>query len=276
MFSDGHLIWIAVSFFLTVSSLILLIKIKPSLSALLKVALGIAVFSEIIKYFSAIQILPLVDSVVTQVNGKPELAYKSLGLYTPVIAPEHLPFELCSIQIFFIAFCNFSKNEGLRHWLYAIMFPTGTIGALIAIPMATIAGEFNTIADYFTNVRVYQFFIYHALLASFSIYLALNKECALSFSDLKKALSGILLLDIPSFYMNSLLMPIAYQQNQPVGVYHWVNFFSSYLNPLGLVLTEKWQWMLYLLVRAMIAIGLVSLLYLCFFRRRKPALQKEA
>ena len=100
MFSTGHLIWIGISFFITVSSLILLIKTKPSMSALLKVALGIAVFSEIIKYFSSVQILPLVDSVVTQVNGKPELAYKSLGLYTPVIAPEHLPFELCSIQIF--------------------------------------------------------------------------------------------------------------------------------------------------------------------------------
>ena len=65
MFSTGHLIWIGISFFITVCSLILLIKTKPSMSALLKIALGIAVCSEAIKYFSTIQILPVVDSVIT-------------------------------------------------------------------------------------------------------------------------------------------------------------------------------------------------------------------
>ena len=278
MFSTGHLIWIGISFFITVCSLILLIKTKPSMSALLKIALGIAVCSEAIKYFSTIQILPVVDSVITYVNGKPELTYESIGVYTPVLGLEHLPFELCSIQIFFIAFCLFSKNESLKHKLYALMFPTGLIGALIAIPMAYIANEFSTVAEYFTKVRVYQFFIYHALLVSFSIYIGLSKECALSLSDLKTALLGLLILDVPSFYLNPLLMPLVYHQNQLVGVHHWINFFSSFINPLGLVLTEKWQWIIYLLIRAVLTVLLISLLYLCFFWKRKsvsPNLTEE-
>ena len=38
-----------------------------------------------------------------------------------------------------------------------------------------------------------------------------------------------------------------------------INYFSSYVNPLGLVLTEKWQWIAYLAVRAVLALTLVIL-----------------
>lgn len=51
---------------------------------------------------------------------------------------------------------------------------------------------------------------------------------------------------------------------------HRINFFSSYVNPLGLVLTEKWQWIVYLVVRLALAITLILLLYLLLLHKGKP------
>jgi len=57
--------------------------------------------------------------------------------------------------------------------------------------------------------------------------------------------------------------------NQVVGVSHRINFFSSYVNPLGLILTEKWQWIVYLIIRAAMATCLIIILYLPMLARRR-------
>lgn len=275
MFTTGHLIWIGISFFISAITLVLLIKTKPDIQKLMLIAFIVALCSEVIKFFSAIEILPLVDLVVKNIDGQATIAYEQLGAYTPMLGMEHLPFELCSIQIFFIAYCAFSKNEKRKHFVYALMFPTGTIGAFIAIPLSRITPEFTTVSAYFTTPRVYEYFIYHALLISLSLYVGLSKECGLVFADFKKALTGLVLLDIPTFYLNSIFSTQVFQHDILVGVTHKVNYFTSYVNPLGLVLTEKWQWLLYLLIRAVLAVVLITLLYFIVCGRRKASDQKE-
>ena len=100
------------------------------------------------------------------------------------------------------------------------------------------------------------------MIVSLSLYIGFGDEAGLRFGDWKKAVVGILVLDVPTFYINSLLSSEIYMANQVVGVSHRINFFSSYVNPLGLILTEKWQWIVYLIIRAALAVCLIIVLYL--------------
>ena len=101
-----------------------------------------------------------------------------------------------------------------------------------------------------------------------SLYLGLCEEGGLRFADWKKAVIGLLFLDIPTFYVNSIFSSEVYVHDKVVGVTHRINYFSSYVNPLGLVLTEKWQWIVYLLGRDLLAVGLVVLLFLLLVKKR--------
>ena len=95
-----------------------------------------------------------------------------------------------------------------------------------------------------------------------SLYIGFGKESGLSLRDWKTAIAGLVLLDVPTFYMNSVLSSEVYVHDKPVGVTHSINYFSSYVNPLGLALTEKWQWIAYIAIRGAIAVITVFLLYL--------------
>ena len=107
------------------------------------------------------------------------------------------------------------------------------------------------------------------MIVSLSLYIGFGDEAGLRFGDWKKAVVGILVLDVPTFYINSLLSSEIYMANQVVGVSHRINFFSSYVNPLGLILTEKWQWIVYLIIRAAMATCLIIILYLPMLARRR-------
>ncbi len=74
-------------------------------------------------------------------------------------------------------------------------------------------------------------------------------------------------MDLPTFYLNSVFSSEVYLHDEVVGVTHRINFFSSYVNPLGLILTEKWQWIVYLTLRAACAAAAVVLLYLLLLRK---------
>lgn len=54
-----------------------------------------------------------------------------------------------------------------------------------------------------------------------------------------------------------------------LGIVYRTNFFSSYVNPLGLVLTERWHWLAYLAIRLGIASALIALLLLATGRGRR-------
>lgn len=153
------------------------------------------------------------------------------------------------------------KDDIWKKRLYAVMFASGTLGGFMGIMMATITAYYDTTVSYFTSIRVWQYFLYHAMIVTISIYLGLCKESGLTFSDWKKAMLGLILLDLPTFYLNSLLSSEVYVHDTVVGVTHRINFFSSYVNPLGLALTEKWQWIIYLIIRGGLAACLILLPY---------------
>ena len=108
MFSTGHLLWIGISLILIIVGTIVCLRCKPPQRLVLKVCLGIGVVSEVIKLFSVVRILPMVDVVV---NGW-AIDYVYAGQYTPYLEMADLPLELCSLQIVFIAvmLCLKMKN----------------------------------------------------------------------------------------------------------------------------------------------------------------------
>ena len=151
------------------------------------------------------------------------------------------------------------------------MFASGTMGGLLGVVGASIAVDFETTAEFFSAPRAWQFFFFHSMIIVLGIYIAVCNESVLKPSDWKKALIGMLLLDIPTFYLNSVFSSEVYSGGKVVGVTHRINFFSSYVNPLGIVLTEKWQWLIYLAARAAMVVLTVRILYLIFVRKKKEA-----
>ncbi len=269
MFSEGHLIWIGLSLALIAAGLIYCLRRRPPLKRLLTFCLAAGAVSEIIKYFSAVQIVPMVDPVVATEGGETVLQWISTGSYTPYLAKEHLPLELCSLYLFFMLLALVLKDGPWKKGLYAVMFASGSLGGMLGIVAASIAGDFETTAAFFSSPRAWQFFLFHSMIVVISIYLAVSEEAGLSEPDWKKSAFGLLLLDLPTFYLNSVLSTEVYVHDQVVGVTHRINFFSSYVNPFGIVLTETWQWALYLVLRAGLFLGVVRLLFLLLRRKTK-------
>lgn len=242
---------------------------RPPILRVMRVCLALGVISEIIKLFSVTQIIPMVDPVIAVQSGTPSLQWIPTGEYTPYLAMEHLPLELCSLYLVFMLLALIGRDGPWKRRLYAVMFASGTLGGAMGIVLSSIAGDFSTTAAFFTSVRAWQFFLFHAMIVMVSLYLGLSEESGLTFSDWKPAILGLVLLDIPTFYLNSILSSEVFLHNELVGVTHRINLFSSYVNPLGLVLTEKWQWIVYLIIRAAIAAALIVLLYLLLLKKKK-------
>ena len=269
MFSQGHLIWIGISAVLIAGGLLYCMRRKPPLRRVLTVGLALGAVSEVIKFFSVAVIVPMVDPVIAESGGSTVIQWVPAGQYTPYLAMEHLPLELCSLFLLFSLLALTWKDGAWKKGLYAVMFASGTLGGLMGIALSSIAVDYSTTAAFFSSVRAWQFFLYHSMIVTVSLYLGLSRESGLVFSDWKKALLGLVLMDLPTFYLNSVFSSEVYLHDEVVGVTHRINFFSSYVNPLGLILTEKWQWIVYLLIRAACAAAAVVLLYLLLKKKEE-------
>ncbi len=267
MFSTGHFIWIGISTVLIIAGVVYCRKTKPSLTKLIKVCFVLGLVSEFIKIVSVIIIVPLVSPEVVMQNGQPVLTYVPQNDYTPMLSSEHLPLELCSLQLLFMLLVIILKDKKKQQAVYAIMYPTGVIGGVMGIVLSGAVPSAAQMADFFTSARMYQFFIYHSMIVALSIYIGMCPESGLSFKKWRLALSALILLDIPTFYLNSVLSTKVYVNDTLIGTTHRINLFSSYVNPLGLVLTEKRQWLLYLLIRFVFAVILLILVYIPLRRR---------
>ena len=258
MFSTGHLIFIAISLFLIAFGVIMCLKIRPKLSRMINICFALSIISEIVKVLSVIEILPVVEPMVE--NGM--LIYRETGQYAPYIQAEHLPFELCSLQILFMFLSLIIKKDENRKKLYSTMYGTSIIGGTIAVFMASIAPEFETTAAFLSAPRAWQFFLYHAMIIVVGIYIGISDESDIRFSDLKWMIVIVLGLDFLSFYLNSMMSVPYYVGDNIVGLAYGINYFSSYNNPLGIVMSTKGQYFIYLLIRIVIALILIPIVYL--------------
>lgn len=263
MFSTAHAIFILISSLLVLNGVLAIRGKKPALEKMIKVCFFLSLVSEAVKVLSVIEIIPVVEPAVE--NGA--LIYRETGAWAPYLQTEHLPLELCSLQILFMFLFLVIKNRRWRTMLLAVMYGTSIIGGVMAVVFASIAPEFETAAAFFSAPRAWQFFLYHSMIIVLGIAIGMDREYELHFKDVRYALAGAAGLDCISFYVNSAMSIPYYQGDTLVGMGYAVNFFSSYNNPLGIVMTDKSQYFLYLLIRLALAVLLILLVFLPFALR---------
>ena len=258
MYSTGHIIFIIISLLMIAIGTFVCKKNKWPLDSVIKVCFFVAIICEMIKVLIVIDVVPIVQAVIE--NG--EVVYKETGGYAPYIESNHLPFELCSFQILFMFLYLVIRDEVWKKRIIALIYGTAMMGGLLAIFVSAIAGGFNTTREYLTSVRAWEFYIYHAMLTVLAILIATDGKYILKIKEFKWTCLMLLIIDTLSFYINSLLSIPVYIDGKIVGLTRSSNFFSSFRNPLDIAMVNKKQYLIYLLIRLLIALVLITIIYL--------------
>ena len=246
MFTTNHFIWLAICIIIEIGAVAWLYRHRPSLKSVLSFACIGAVLSEVIKTFSVMQIVPSTDGTTMHM-------YMEVG---------HLPFHLCSIQIISIFLARFAKESEWKESLLAFMYPTCSAGAFLALMMPTIFSKSIDISQAFTHPLAYQYFLYHTMLIMLGIYIPMSKEVNIKPKHFFSSLGILSLLAFLSIYLNSMFAVPTYVDGELVSVDYTTNFFFTYETPIGIPLTEKWQWFLYLGIIVGVAVVMLFLFYL--------------
>lgn len=250
MFTWRHLLWLVICAGLIFATVRAYNKKRPGMESVLTTALIIAVLSEITKMISVIELVP-------SQNGE---------LMLPYLPLNHLPLHFCSIQIILIAAARFMKNEKHREALLAFMAPTCVIGGLLALLMPSIFTTTISVEQAFTSPVSYQFFIFHSMIIALGFIITRSGEIDWSMKHFRTTTLLVYLLGLVSIYLNSMLASPTYSDGKLVSVDFWTNFFFTYQNPLGIKITELWQWYLYLLIIALLATVTLYLFHLPLVR----------
>ncbi len=255
MFTYRHFIWLAICVVLIVGAELQARKTKPSLTEVLSFCCVICVLSEVVKVFSLIRMVPSADGTIIR----------------PYIEMNNLPLHLCSLQILLIFYVRFTENTKMREKVLAFMYPTCIIGAFLALAMPSIFTNNISIEQAFTHPQAYQFFIYHSMLIYLGIRIAVSDEIKWTSAHLKSTLVLIYTLGFISIYLNSMFAAPTYVDGVLHHVDFWPNFMFTYNNPLGIKVTELWQWFLYIGIISVLAFILVMLFYMPLLKKSKQS-----
>lgn len=258
MFTVAHFIWLAICVITGVGAMWYLVKCRPSLEKVLSVACVGCILSELVKTLSVLQMVPSADG-------------GTMHLYLEM---HHLPLHLCSIQILMIFYARFSKNPTRRETVLAFMYPTCAIGAFLALMMPSIFTSNTDLMDAFGRAHPYQYFLYHVMLVVLGLYIAISKEVDLKPKHYLSTMGILGLLAFMSIYFNSMFAAPTYVNGELVSVDMSTNFFFTQEAPLGIILSEKWHWFVYIAVIVALGASLIGLFYLPYFRKARRA-QKE-
>ena len=253
MFTWRHLLWLVISAIMVSLAVYIFKKRRPDLDRVLTIALIVSVLSEMAKLSGVIELVPSSNK----------------DLMLPYIPMNHLPLHFCSIQIVLIAFAKFMKNEKQRENLLAFMAPTCALGGIVALLMPSIFTTTISVTQAFTNVISYQFFIFHSMLTALGLIIAISGQIDWSMKHFRNSLLLVYLAGFISIYLNSMLASPTYQDGKLISVDFWTNFFFTYQNPLGIQITQLWQWYLYLLILMLVAALLLYLFHLPLIKGKR-------
>ena len=230
LFGLKHLIIAGLSILLAVG--LFFLARKQRVETVCKVMFFVGIVSEIIKLF-----------YYTVANE---------DKYGGVLPKTDLPFHLCSIQIIFFVIINFTKNEKIHRFLYAFMIPSCLFGGLAAILIATETARSAWIITF-------QYFIYHACLVAFSLYLMGSKQIKITIKDYFNCLKFLVVLMFFAIYINSWVYDGGAGLKEDS-----INFMYVAGPPVsGLpFLTEKYGWLVYIAHYACLIVFCVSLVYI--------------
>lgn len=247
MFTGLHFAWIAICLVIIGGLLTWSLLQKWKYRTALWVAVGYSVASELVKVFSRIK----------EYDG---LKWKGgLGGFIDVSA---LPLHLCSILIFVVFILALTKNEKVKSVLLSFYVPVALCGGICAILIPNDGVSF-------TNVKVWQGFLYHAGIVWFSLYLIITKQVDLKLRAYIRNLIILFALVIIMIWVNGALQIYSREG------YNDINYFFLVHPPLdGLpVLNLKHGYAAYL--ATIIAIGVFAVTAVHIGPIIKEAVQKH-
>ena len=178
MFTLNHFIWLAIVLVTIIGLLILQKTKKIKYDTIITYMFIMSIISELIKIFS--------NLIQTEAGGT-------------VLDPADLPFHLCSIQIFFIFALKFIiKTEESKQKLLGFMAPTMLVGGAIALFIPTVGVEFS-------KLQVYQYFIFHANIITFAIYVLKERLVNYTWKSFFRNISYLGMVALIATWINSLL-----------------------------------------------------------------------
>ena len=260
MFSVNHFIWLGISFAVMAAALWYLNKNRPSLLSVLSVCCVLCILSEVTKTFSVLEMVPTSD-------GSKMHAYLEMA---------EVPLHLCSIQIAFIFFARYTKNQKARETLLAFMYPSCILGAFFAMMIPVIFSNTVPVAQAFTHPQAYQYFLYHAMLIVLGIYIVMSKEIQLKTKHYFSSLSILGVMGFISIYLNSIFAVPVYENGALVSVEYTTNFLFTHEPPIAIPLTEKWHWFLYLGIIGLLAVVLIGAFYMPFILKERKEKKNSA
>ncbi len=246
----NHFIFLGICIVIIVTSLIIFKKKNVSFNTVLNIMLVVAILSELIKIGEYIE--PYTNEVG-----------KVIGVY---FDKEGLPFHLCSIQIIFLFIVRICKEGSFKIKLLAFQYPTAFLGAMLALMLATITIEFD-------RPLAWQYFLYHACLLVYGIYIPISKVVKIDTKMFLNTCVCLIGLFFVSIYINGLIaVPSQDVINsagevigQTGGMYVW--FFYSTKPPIANlpILNLDNGWFVYILSILTIGIIAVTLVHIPFF-----------
>lgn len=180
MFTTEHFIWLLISVVLVILLLIGSKKLNVKIDKMVTITIVMYACSEVTKIMCN-----MIPSSHTE-GGR-------------FLDPGDLPFHLCSIQVFFLFAYKLAKTEKTKETILAFQVPTMLIGATIALFVPTVGVKFSV-------VQVYQYFIYHAFIIFFAIYVLREK---------------LVKWEIKTYFVNLMLIGII------AIIVLWINSFLS-------------------------------------------------
>ena len=245
----NHFIFLGICIVLIVTSLIVFKKKKVSFNTVLNIMLVVAVLSELIKINE--YIVPYYE------DGK------AIGVY---FEKGGLPFHLCSIQIIFLFIVRLCKEGSFKNKLLAFQYPTAFLGSLLALILATITIEFD-------RPLAWQYFLYHACLFVYGLYIPMSKVVEIDTKMFFNTCVCLVGLFIVSIYVNGLIavppQDVINSAGEVIGstegLYVW--FFYSTKPPIKNlpILNLDNGWIVYILSILAIGIITVTLVHIPFF-----------
>lgn len=259
MFTTEHFIWLAISVIIIAALLIVTKKLKLNIDVVMNIMLITSIVSELTKI--ACNMLPS-----PHMEG---------GRY---LDPGDLPFHLCSIQIFLMFGYKFiAKTEKSKQTILAFQVPTMLLGATIALFVPTVGVEFS-------NVQVYQYFIYHAFIIFFPIYVLREKLVTweLKRYAVNMALIGMIALVV--LWINSALSVSACTCEECLAGQHGnfdrANFMYLTYPPMEnlplLNLDNGWYCYFITLVIIVTILLLIFHLLTWYFYEKRPSIKNQA
>ncbi len=180
MFTTNHFIWLAICAVIIAVLIIGSKKLKLNIDTVVTIMIVMSICSEVTKIMC--NMLPSPHSE----GGR-------------FLDPGDLPLHLCSIQIFFMFAYKFVfKSEKVKQTILAFQVPTMLLGAVIALFVPTVGVKF-------TNVQVYQYFIYHSFIIFFPVYVLREKLVTWEFKRFGVNLAMVGLIALFVLWINSAL-----------------------------------------------------------------------